>query len=222
MCRFINADGQLKFDGSIVTANAFTYCMCNPIKFVDDNGNEFRVVGAGVQLDASASVGPLGIGVGVEVIVYWDEVVTSGNVPIGAVYVYNAGNASVNLSDWQINSIKESVQPVVNQLAAMAGDMKNMSFGDIKNLIGSTSWGVTASGLVITGNEEFVDAHSYEYDFDTTTVSLWKVKGSHSVSSSCKSYGLGYTFVGSPQTYGWSYSHSYYRLLFTLFDEDEE
>ena len=224
LCRFCNADGQFMFDGTLINANAFAYCVNDPTNNFDPDGNEFRVVGAGVQVDASGAIGPAGVGVGVEVIVYWDEVVTAGGGPIVSIYVYNDINATLDLKEWQdqITRIQEYLQPIIKQLRSMSGNLKSLSFGDIKKTLGSASWGITGSALVITGNEEFDHPTDYEKGFDTTTVSLWRVKGSHSVSQTCKSYGVGYTAFGTPQTYGWSYSHSHYRLLVTLFDEEEE
>ena len=89
-CRFVNADAQLKFGDKGNVVNIYIYCRSNPVIYIDPDGNEFRVVGAGVQLDASASVGPLGVGAGIEVIVYWDETMTAGKGPIVAVYAYIA------------------------------------------------------------------------------------------------------------------------------------
>ncbi len=211
--RFINADGQFKLDGAVLTLNIFAYCINNPVKLFDENGKEYRVVGAGLQVDVSAAVGSLGVGVGAEVIVYWDETITDGEEPIIAIYVYKDGNIGMSLTDYQMAEILKSVQPTIEQLTAMTDDLRGLDVKGIDKVMQSASWGVTVAGLVITGNKAFDSVTSYEEDFDTVTLSLSRLKGSHSVSASCKSYGVGGTIVGSPQGWGVTYSHSYYKLI---------
>ena len=211
--RFLNADGQINSDLSLVALNLYAYCANNPVANVDNNGKDFRAVGAGVQLDGSVALGPAGVGIGIEAIVYWDEQITSGKGPTIAIYMYNAGSADMLLENYQREEIKRVVQEFMYELKAKASYLMQLPLPQLIAEMESLDYGLTASGFVVLGNERFTTPNSYEKDFDNTTVNLRNVKISHSFSESCHSIGVGYTFLGSPQGYGITWTHSYYSLL---------
>lgn len=74
----------------------------------------------------------------------------------------------------------------------------------------------------VANNENFEDAGAYAGPFHTATINVWRSNFRHSTSSSCMSYGLGYSFTGTPQLFDCSSSYSYYILLFTLFEAKKE
>ena len=108
--RFINADALVSTGQGILGNNMFAYCRNNPVNRKDNNGAEdedatddeddgYRLVGFGFQ-------GELDVGsyeVGVEIIVYWDQLVCGGKDPIVAIYSYEG--VYVDIDD-----IKKSTQ----------------------------------------------------------------------------------------------------------------
>ena len=71
-------------------------------------------------------------------------------------------------------------------------------------------------GLLITGNEDFINTESYLGSFTSINAKLGKVSGAYAYSSSCKAYALGYNYVGQPAKVSWGISYTTYRPLFEI------
>ena len=72
--------------------------------------------------------------------------------------------------------------------------------------------GVSASGILVFGNENFRNASDYVGRFDTWSASGVVLKGFYSWSDCCRAYGIGGNIIPSG---GWGVSRSvsYYFLL---------
>ena len=195
----------------------FVYCRNNPVNRKDNNGAEdedatdeeddgYRLVGFGFQ-------GELDVGsyeVGVEIIVYWDQLVCGGKDPIVAIYSYEG--VYVDIDD-----IKKSTQYIetVSKLILAGGT----NFSDNQNIEALLialqqsifkDLGVSGSVMGILGNSDFKNTESYSGAFDTYSATVNHVKFTYSTSPSCKVIAVG----GSTDRWGGSFGQSYYTQLY--------
>ena len=206
--RFVNADACFIEKRYGFGNNLFTYCKNSPVVFYDKNGREYRVVGAGIQLDFSGNCMTAGGDVGIEIICYWDTPEARElNKPIIAVYTYLG--SSINIGDYsdEISIITQIIEESMTELRTM--DSKAMEEFLQGKLL---SFSISGSAMVITANEKFENAYSYEGKFETGTVGISYAKAFKSWSESCEVYGAG---VSSQWGLYYSRSNSFYWLLYT-------
>jgi adenosine/AMP kinase len=166
----------------------FAYCINNPVRCVDvtgcapeEVGQEYRVVGAGVQLEVDYGL----LTAGVEVIIYWDVEESRDNLVV-AVYTY--GGYSVNLLDSQLGSIVATIAN--SQELIMANPEQAMT--EIVSVLNG-SYSASVSGVVIFGNDKFNSIKSYEGSFTAVSGGLSHVKAGVAFSESCVAMTIGGT-----------------------------
>ena len=203
--RFINADVYVITGQGLLGYNMFAYCGNNPIVFIDPEGTEYRVVGADFQFDISFGCASAGL----EIICYWDvEECSNGGVVIAG-YIYNGASVPVN------NPI---VADIITTITDNLGSIREGS-EDTLMMVGamlSKEFSISVSGLLITGNEDFINTESYLGPFTSVNVKLGKVSGAYAYSDSCIAYALGYNFVGQPAKVSWGISYTTYQPLFEI------
>ena len=213
ICRFINADSFASTGQGFVGYNMFAYCGNSPVFRKDIDGKEWELVGAGVQLDASASLGEISGGAGVEVVIYWgtEEAKELGE-PVVAVYVYGGGSLDIAL-------LAEDITNITNLLTESVELLKidGASALEAATLTGqhSLSGAVTLSGFLVLGNEGFKDSKNYTEGFDTFSAGYGKGRINYAWSDCCQTVGVGVSVFGGSA--GWSVMRgkSYYGLLWS-------
>jgi hypothetical protein len=210
MGRFINADAFASTGQGLLGNNLFTYCQNTPINYIDPYGTAFMPIGAGFQFEIDAGNGTVGI----EIIVYWDVEECSNGGLVIAVYTY--GGLSVPCNDPYLGSI----------LAVITDNSQILSEGNEEAIIAiatllSDTFDIAVSGVLITGNEDFINTESYNGSFTSIGGNLGKLKGSVAYSENCIGYALGYNVVGSIFSAGWGISKTIYTQIyeFRLFGE---
>ena len=129
--RFINADALTSTGQGLLGNNMFAYCLNNPVRYADASGSrcvektspeedeeedEYKLIGAGIQIELSGNIGPISVGFGFEVIIYWDtpECERYGN-PIVAVYVYNEGKLTCDTKAL-LGTVSEIIDLLLNNI----------------------------------------------------------------------------------------------------------
>lgn len=203
--RFVNADKYASTGCSFLGYNMYTYCANNPINYSDETGTEFRPIGAGFQFELNAGAGTVGI----EVICYWDVSECNSGSPVVAVYVY--GGISADLDDALLGSI----------VATITDNAEFLVQGSEAEIIAvatllSDNFSMSVSGVLITGNEDFISTESYNGSFTSIGGSAGKLKGSFAYSDNCRSYALGRNLVGGSILPSWGFSKIYYEQIFEI------
>ena len=177
----------------------FAYCANNPIIYVDESGREYRLVGAGVQVDVSAGLATMGV----EIICYWgtDECKNGGIVI--AVYAY--GGASINMNDAWIGSIIAIITDNSKYLESNYGT----ALLAILAMLGD-GFSFSVSGLAVFGNEKFTSTEDYTGSFTTVGVGWGKARGSYSYSENCRTVSVGGNLIGSQLLPSWGVSKTHY------------
>ncbi len=189
----------------------FAYCLNNPVLYVDINGDiaedateedHYRFVGIGFQ--GELDVG--GYEVGVEIIVYYDELVCGGKEPKVAVYSYEG--AFVDEEDMmKSTNYLQTVEKLTLAITTNVIDEQNAEsllialqaavFKDV---------GVSGSIVGIFGNKDFETTESYAGPFTTYSATINHVKVSVSTCSTCFSVAVG----ASSDRFAVSFGQSYY------------
>lgn len=160
----------------------FAYCGNSPITRVDSCGNEWEVVGAGLQVQCSVDFNSASVCRGTEIIIYWNTKETEEcGGPIIAIYSYDGRSISTG----DVNCIKDLLTESLDLL-------KMDGANAINALAQSPSISGSASGFVIFGNNNFDGAKSYAGGFNTTTVNIKNVQGFYSWNDKCRAVGAGY------------------------------
>ena len=234
MGRFINADSLTSTGQGFVGYNMFAYCLNNPVRYSDSQGTQsedadkededgFSLVGAGVQIDASGSlgIGSVGasVGFGFEVIIYWDtpECAALGE-PIVAIYVYNEGSAYLDtraLYD-QAMEIAELLLENIDVIKMDGTSAIEAILSGSYKMNASVSFSISALG--VWANSDFYGVDSYSKGFENLSVTAGSVKYGYAWSDCCKTHSLGYSYtIGKPALYldlpTISRGKSYYRVL---------
>lgn len=210
--RFTTFDKLINNKQEPLENNNYLYCCNDPINYFDDSGYDYRPIGVGIQVDGSVALGPAGIGIGLEIVVYWDEAI-KGDQPVAlAVYAYTEGAFSLKLSDYSKESILNNIEPLVADLESLSKGLTAKTFSEVTNYLNARG-SVTGSALLVTGNEEFNDVGDYTGAFHTTSINIWRAKGFYSASEKCQTYGAGVTVLGNTTAFGISYSNSNYALV---------
>ena len=210
------------------------YCLNNPVRYADLSGNycieatqpeddddeKYKLVGAGIQVDLSGTLGVISTGFGIEVIIYWDtpECHQTGK-PIVAVYIYNEGNLSVDTK-----AIKEKAMEIVELLLDSIDVIKTDGISAIEAVLAGSkspinvSASLSVSAVGVWGNSEFYGVDSYLNEFEYVSATVGSVKGGYAWSDCCRTGAIGYNYnIGGPLLYlalpTISRGKSYYRLL---------
>jgi len=154
---------------------------------------------------------------GLELIIYWDEQITSGGSPIVAIYDYRGVGGGIAMSQTDAAQLLNQFAPSIEQITKKAPALKNMSKSELTDFLHGEV-GLTASVLLISGNELFTDEYSYEKGFSTETIQAGKIKLSHSWSESCQVVGAGYDFLAKWYDIGYSRSLSRYECIYSSVD----
>jgi len=186
------------------------------------------LVGAGVQIDASGSlgIGSIGgsIGAGIEVIIYWDtqECADLGK-PIVALYTYNEGGAYLDTQE-VYNQAKEIAELLLENIDLIKIDGTNAIQAILSGSVSmNASLSFSFSLVGVFGNSKFYGAHSYEEKFDNFSAAAGSIKYGRGWSDSCVAHSIGYNFtVGKPAFHvalpEVSRGASYYRLIWSSKD----
>jgi hypothetical protein len=179
----------------------YSYCLNQPVSNydplgtlstgTDENNDDFKVVGAGFQIDLSASLGFVSGGGGAEVILFWDtEECADKGGPIVAVYLY--GDAAL-LAD--TDAILKQIGPITELLTESADLLMMDGANAIESVLANSKidFSYTVSGFAVTGNRHFKNTMDYTKAFETTSVALGSIKGGKAWSDCCITYSLGYT-----------------------------
>ena len=198
----------------------FAYCGNNPANRADPTGqiyddlffgnvkkpksSDYKIVGAGIQLDASIGSGHGGA----EVIVYWGTKEAKDNGgPVVAVYGY--GGVAINDMAEEVNSI---VDLLLNNIELLKLDgasvlqtlLAGFSFKALKTIE------LSASGILVWGNDFFENTKDYEGWFVTTSFNIFRLTGSYSVGKDCRTVTVGGSFAPGIGGFGWHVNTSYY------------
>ena len=181
----------------------FSYCGNNPVIHIDETGTDYRIVGAGLQLEISIG----SASVGVEIICYWDtdECSTGGVVIAGYIY----GGISFDPGNPLLASILATITDNTDLLIS-GSEAEILALAAI---IGDT-YSLSVSGVMIAGNEEFVTTESYEGSFTSIGGSIGKAKGSVAYSENCYALALGVNIWGGSLSSVPSISKTVYAQLF--------
>lgn len=225
--RFINADAFASTGQGAIGCNILAYCLNNPVRYIDVTGNwakvanegpstedSFKVVGAGIQISGSASLGPISGGGGIEIIVFWDtpESKAAGK-PIVAVYI--CGEADITIDT-------DGIDEIIELLLDSADVLKMDGVNALEALVAGTKVGLSASvsPFVVTANSEFYGVEDYTKGFNNQSANFGSVTVSKAWSDTCRTYSVGYTYAaGKPGLWlklpSFSRGCSYYGLLWT-------
>ena len=158
----------------------FAYCGNNPTNRLDPSGNEYTIVGAGIQFEVNIGNATGGI----EIIVYWDVDECEGKGFQVAVYCY--GGISLDADDPFLASIMAAFMDNVDMFVD-ASDVEIMAAA----MMLSNNLSASISGVVIMGNENFTSTESYTEDFTSVGAGCGIVKGGFAYSDSCVALSLG-------------------------------
>ena len=192
----------------------FVYCLNNPVDKFDPAGNrpvnieerDYRLVGAGLQCEIDVG----SYEVGLEIIVYTDDLVCGGEDPVVSIYLYEGAYADLDDIKKGTNFAKTiekltlavTTNMVEEQNAeALLIALQTAVFEDVS---------VSGSVVVIFGNEEFQNTQSYAGPFTTYSGTIKHLKASLSTSSSCFTIALG----GSSDRWGASFGQSNYTQIY--------
>ena len=189
----------------------FAYCANNPVFSTDNTGHD-HIVGAGIQIDGSVSVGSVSGCGGVEIIIYWDtEETEEAGKPIVAIYAY--GGASLSYSDLT-KDVSNITDALVNNIESLQGNPEQVLSGLLESLI-TTNASVSASGVLVVGEKNFRSAKDYEGTFTTTSVNLWFVKGSRSQGDTCHTWSVGGLWSATQSSFGISQTITSYKMIWS-------
>lgn len=191
----------------------FAYCGNNPSSRVDIAGNEWELIGAGFQLDGSASLGEVSGGGGVEVVIYWgSEEAEELGEPVVAVYFYGSGSLDIGLLTKDIATI---IDLLVNSVDLLKADGASALEATLLTGKHSLSGALSLSGFLVFGNEQFKNTESYTEGFDTFSAGLGKGRVSYAWSPCCKTVGVGVSVWGGSAGLSILRGKSYYFQLYT-------
>ena len=207
--RFINADSYGSTGQAFLGTNMFAYCRNCPIRFLDSTGEDFDPipVGAGVQIEVDLGAYTAGM----EVIVFWDVEECENGRPVIAIYSFDG--LAFDLTDPKLGSLLITIEDNIDLLTC--GTEKGVN--ELVSILKS-GFSVSASGLLIWGNEDFTSVWSYEGAFTAFSASISRVKGAIAWSSSCVAASLGASILGTKKGIHWGVSKTNYTLkgLFQL------
>ena len=209
--------------------NMFAYCGNNPARYLDNNGmraknatkkdeENFKVVGAGVQINGSAGGTLASLGVGFEIVVYWGipECKNNGGI-IVAVYTYNEGDIS-----FDTGSLPTKVQEIVDLIINNADLLKVDGANALQALLSGSKLDVSISASVfaVTANSKFKTIIDYTKEFQNETIEIGSIKAGRAWSDRCKTYSIGYSYSVGKSFFRLSLpkisrGRSYYRLIWS-------
>jgi len=180
----------------------FAYCGNNPIIHSDPSGNEYKLVGGGVQFELDCGE----LTVGVEIIVYWDIDECSDSGPIIAVYYYGGISATVYdpFIAAMIATIMDNIDIYANGSEAGIAVMA---------AILTQEFSIGVSGVAIWGDESFTTTEDYEGEFTSVGASSGKVRGGFAYSSNCLAVSAGGNAVGFQWIPSLNVSNTKYKQL---------
>ena len=184
----------------------FAYCGNNPNTFSDITGKRFVGLGAQLELDVGSYT------VGIEVIVYCDDLVCGDEDLVVSVYAYDG--ASIDFTDLANNPdyIKtvEKLCAAVSTVAAKDDIYTKSGLVSLQDaLFGDTNGSVSL--VAVFGNDDFTSVDDYTGPFDTVSVSVRHFKVTYAESPSCTAVTVGYTT--SSKLLSISYGQTKYQRL---------
>jgi len=210
--RFINTDALVSTGQGLLGSNVFTYCLNNPVCLYDPEGA--RPIGFGLQFDVSAGEET----VGVEIVVYYDPIVSGGDGPDVVYYIYSGSE----LSSENLTFMEDMLGALASITAIEAG-----SFSTDSILFAAKAFleGANFSGsfFLIDGNDNFEKSDDYSGAFETwsfTGTFMGKQAGMYySYSSTCCTVGIkvGINLKPGLLPVNISYSRTEYSKAHTLF-----
>ena len=178
----------------------------------DSSADEYKLVGAGIQISGSASCVVVSGGGGIEVIVYWDtpEAKAKGK-PIVAVYVYGEIDGVIDV---------ESLDEIIELLYDSVDVMKMDGVNALEAIAAGISFEASISVFGVEANSNFYGVQDYTGSFQNKSVNAGSLSISKAWSETCQTIGVGYTYaVGQPalrfKLPSYSRGCSYYWLLWS-------
>lgn len=183
MGRFINGDALVSTDQNLLSTNMFTYCVNNPIVYIDPNG--FRFIGYGFQIDFQIG----DVSYGYEVVIYTDDEICRGEDYLVTTYSYSGYDVSVG--DLQkIYDIAEVL--ITTAVFESRNDNAQAFYSAVTTVLNGA--GLSGGAFLLYGNENFKTPLDYSGGFETWSGSV-KIKGAtvtgfHSFTEKCDAYGV--------------------------------
>ena len=182
----------------------FTYCCNNPANAIDPTGH--ALVGLGAQLDISIGSYECGI----EIIVYWDEVVCSGGEPVVAIYVYEGAGISTDDILKNPDCLRLIEQLTLALTTNVGKDYDAFALMELQALLFDSS--VSGAVVGIWGYDNFVSTEDYAGPFTSYSGNILHIKGTWSYCDTCWSLAVGGTTAGGLAL---SFSQTYYTQIYS-------
>ena len=183
--RFLTEDSYRGEKDRPDTQHLYIYCANNPVNYVDPSGHKKKLIGAGIQVSASASVSFLDVGVGIEIVYFFKQ--------IKGVYAYWYREIGTSFS-----AAKNGAKKLYSLIKKQPG-----------KIFSKPSFSCAICAFAVFSNKKNKTAKAYRGIFKTKGVGALGYKGFISTGGGFRTVGAGKSFGNS----GLSVSSSYYYLM---------
>jgi RHS repeat-associated protein len=183
--RFLTEDTYRGETDDPDTWHLYAYCNNDPVNYVDPSGHKKTLIGAGIQVSASASVSFLDVGVGIEIIYFFKQ--------IKGVYAYWYKERGTSTS-----AAKRGMKKMYNLI------MKNPS-----KILSKPSFSCAICAFAVQSEPKNNSVESYTGPFKTKAVGAWGFKGFISTGGGFRTAGAGKSYGNC----GLAVSKSYYYYI---------
>ena len=117
-----------------------------------------------------------------------------------------------------INDMMEEVNLIVDLLLNNIELLKLDGASVLRTLLAGfslKSLEVSASGILVWGNDFFKNTRNYEGRFDTTSFNIFRLTGAYSAGENCQAVTVGASFAPGIGGFGWHISQSWYFQIWS-------